>query len=107
MLPEGSTGVLRFENTGALWSSPAFALPTLWSDAVLWSGSWSWSQAVVSSDGGLSPETAGSELLWPEASSSDVTLWPESTLWSDWAVLSDDYDPTPTDLDSISSVEDP
>jgi serine protease AprX len=85
-----SAGVLRIENTGALWSNPAFSLPALWSDAVLWSEA-SVEADTLSSYASLRSDTAGSALLWPEATLwSEAMLWPESTLWSESVLWSDE-----------------
>jgi serine protease AprX len=109
VLPESAGGQLLVENTGVLWSNPAFALPVLWSDAMLWSETTSWTDAVIASDGAMSTETEGSALLWPEASLwSEATLWPESTLWSESVLWSDEDDPLPPSVDSqAATVEDP
>jgi serine protease AprX len=84
------SGELSFENTAVLWSNPAFSLPELWSDAVLWSDSTPLDGAMLSSYGVLLPGTTANALLWPDAMLwPEAMLWPDSTLWSE-SVLSPD-----------------
>jgi serine protease AprX len=84
---DSATGLMSFENTGALWSNPSFSLTALWSSAVVWSADMPLDAAMLTSSGALLPDTNANALLWPASTvAAEATLWPVSTLWSE-AVL--------------------
>jgi serine protease AprX len=88
--PDTSTA-LGFENTAVLWGNPAFSLPTLWGNAVLWTDT-DMGAPLLSSSGVLLPDVNAKALLWPDADlMPQATLWSDSTLWSE-AVLWPDAD---------------
>jgi serine protease AprX len=89
--PETASGRLNFQNTGVLWGNPAFSLPKVWADAVLWLDV-DESLELLSSDGARLPDLDANALLWPDAALwPEGTPWPDCTLWSE-AVLWPDSD---------------
>jgi serine protease AprX len=106
VFPDEAAGTITVENTATLWSDASFALPQLWSSAVLWSDAAD--APLLSTYAVLWTDSNG--LLWPDeaaAATADATLWGESTLWSE-AVMWPDEDFVEFILNSLGSlIEDP
>jgi serine protease AprX len=106
VFPDEMAGTIAVENTATLWADASFALPQLWSNAVLWSDA---PDAPLLSTYAVL-WTDSNALLWPDeeaAAMADATLWGESTLWGE-AVMWPDEDVVDVILNSLGSlIEDP
>jgi serine protease AprX len=103
VIPSHETGGLTVEDTGVLWSDPAFSTRMIWSDAIFWADPPQ--QDVLETDAVLWPDSTSSPyaLLWPD-SLPEAVLWPDTTLW-DEAVLWPDSLP-PDDIEAQAEVVD-
>jgi serine protease AprX len=106
VFPDEANGTIAVENTATLWADASFALPQLWSNAILWSDAAD--APLISTYAVLWTDSNG--LLWPDeaaAATADATLWGESTLWSE-AVMWPDENLVEVILETLGSlIEDP
>ena len=104
---DAETGDLKVENTGTLWSNDDFALPLVWTDAVLWPELGDPYAPELKSIGVLWPDPAGSPYppLWPPWIT-DAVLWPDTALW-DEAVLWPEAVQDPIVESEAEEVDDP